>query len=580
MRQTSSCEFSYSTQTRSINEALLVESERRSRRLAEADAIANRFADNEVSLQFAEIAGDVITEDELFDRNQTVDFGYAGGARFWQSLDANFDVDSDGAVEQMQNPMMMQRRWSRGSTATPEAMSFYVQMNGRGGSSRGRGSQAAQLGDIQQTQESSLWGANAPTSISHFGRVDSKSLQRRDVTINGLTSDGKLMVVNGMSDDEVDQLNQLAGVRMFGQAISGETGFWDPVILTDQDGKAEIEITMPAVSTAWKLSASAISADTLAGSESVDLVTRKTLFGQLRVPQAFTVGDKADIRVEVHNSLEGPRTINVALKATMGSQSLEQNKTIEVKDAGIETLTFPVEIVESDQVQFALTIGSEGEAGDSYVSTADVLPYGFPVYQTASGSASQNTLAMIQLEPNQKTRGQSLELMIGGDRRQSLLDSLVRGETFLPVRCVPTSLLARSVSDCLGGVAVLNSIRRSAPQDSPEGAQVSGIIAGAVSHLIASQRDDGGWSLAGHSAGPADPISTARAMWALVHARRAGFAVPERQFELGIASLKKAFAGETDLNRQAVLLAALAECGAGDFALATRLYRERNRLDD
>ncbi|MDV6029297.1 MAG: tetratricopeptide repeat protein [Phycisphaera sp. RhM] len=577
MRQTSSCEFSYATETRSINEALLVEAERRSRRLAEADAIVDLFADNGVSLDFAEMAGDVITEDEPFNRNQTVDFGYAGGVTSWQSLDVNFDVDSDGAVEQMQEEFMMQQR---GSTATPEAMSFYAQMNRRGGALQGRGIQASQLGDRRWNQNSWFWGANAPASIRPFGRVDSKSLQRRDVTINGLTLDGKLVVVNGMSDDEVKQLNQFSGVRMFGQAISGETGFWDPVIVTDQDGKAEIEITMPAVSTAWKLSASAISKDTLAGSESVELTTRKTLFGQLRVPQAFTVGDKADIQVEVHNSLEGPRTLQVALKATMGNQSLEQNKTLEVKDSGIETLTFPIEIVESDQVQLVLTIASDGVAGDTYVSKTEVLPYGFPVYQTASGAASQNTLALIQLEPNQKARGQSLELMIGGDRQQSLLDSLLRGETYLPLRCVPTSLLSRNVSDCLGGVAMLNHLRRSAQQDSPEGAQVNGIVAGAVSHLIASQRDDGGWSLAGHSAGPADPISTARAMWALVHARRAGFAVPERQFELGVASLKKAFAEETDLNRQAVLLAALAECGAGDFALANRLYRERNRLDD
>ncbi|QDV45560.1 tol-pal system protein YbgF [Stieleria neptunia] len=577
IRQTSSCEFSYSTQTRSINEALLVESERRSRRLAEADAAANVFADGEVSLKFAEIAGDVITEDEPFGANQAEDFAYSGDVSSWQSLGVHFDVDNDALVQRMQSQIRMQQQSTGGTTATRRATSMYAQTGPLSGN---RGVQAGQLGDRQWAQDWSFWGAKAPASISKLGRVDSKSLQRRDVTINGLTLDGKLLVINGMSDDEVNQLNQLTGVRMFGQAISGETGFWDPVIVTDPDGKAEIEITMPADSTAWKLSASAISTDTLAGSQSVDLVTRKSLFGQLRVPQAFTVGDKADVRIEVHNSLEGPRTINVALKAAMGSRSLEQNKTLEVKDAGIETLTFPVEIAESDQVQFELTIRSEGVAGDTDVSTAEVLPYGFPVYQTASGVASQNTLALIQLEPNQKTRGQSLELMIGGDRQQSLLDSLVRAETYLPLRCFPTSLLDRSASDCLGGVAVLNHLRRSAQPDSPEGAQVSGIIAGAVSHLIASQRDDGGWSLAGHSAGPADPISTARAMGALVHARRAGFAVPERQFELGVASLKKAFAGATDLNRQAVLLAALAECGAGDFALANRLYRERNRLDD
>ncbi|WP_182868017.1 tetratricopeptide repeat protein [Rhodopirellula sp. JC639] len=535
MRQTSSCQFSYSTQTRSINEVLLVEAERESRRLAEAEALADVFKNNVADFESAWVAGDVIVEDEPFGGMQSAASGYSGGARFGRPFGTDSDVNGNGTLD----PFRIQQ---------------------------------ARIEEARGQQ------AQRPQLLSR--RVDGQSLQRRDITINGLTADGRFLVVNGMSDDEVAQLTRAGGVRMFAEAVRGETGFWDPVIVTDADGKGEIEITMPADSTAWTLRADAISIDALAGSDTVDLVTRKDLFGELRVPLALTVGDQADITAEVHNSLGGPRTINVTLKTTMGNQSLEQRQSIDVKDAGIETLTFPVEVVQADQVEFELTVQSDGIDTDRYVSVAEVLPYGYPVYQTASGTASQNTLAIVQLEADQTTRGQRLELMIGGQIHQLLLDSLLRGETFLPLRCAPTSMLDRSVAECMGGVAVLKSIRRSAQSDTPQAARVSDRIAAAVSQLVTSQRDDGGWSLTGNpTTGPADPITTARSMWALAEARNAGFAVPERQFELGVASLKKAFAEASDLNRQAVLLAAIAEGGSGDFALANRLYRERNRLD-
>ncbi|WP_167546677.1 tetratricopeptide repeat protein [Stieleria maiorica] len=579
MRQTSSCQFSYATQTRSINQALLVESERRSRRSAEADAVADLFANDAADFEYARIAGDLIVEDEPNSGARSGAFGYAGVARFGQTFGTNFDVDGNGTIDQLRDlqargQQALDPGATRGFDSSLQHMFFHKARNGRDGRSAAQYAQT-----MHRVPPPAPWSENLAKSIKASGRIDSQSLQRRDITINGLTADGRWLVVNGMSDDEVVQLASTDGVQMFAEALSGETGFWDPVVATDAEGKAEIEITMPADSTAWTLRADAISIDALAGSDAVDLVTRKDLFGQLRAPLALTVGDKADITAEVHNSLDGPRTVNVTLKSTMGDQSLEQRQRIEVKDAGIETLTFPVEVVQADRVQFELIVQSDGVDPDRYVSVAEVLPYGYPVYQTASGTASQNTLAIVQLDPDQKSRGQSLELMIGGQIHQTLLDSLLRAESFVPLRCFPTSLLDRSAADCMGGIAVLKSIRRSAQRDTPQAVRVSQQIAAAVSTLVASQRDDGSWSLGGDVTGPPDPISTARSMWALAEARRAGFAVPERQFESGVAFLKKAFADDPDLNRQAVLLAAIAECGSGDFALANRLYRERNRLD-
>lgn len=626
IRQTSSCTFNYAPQTRSINEALLVETERRSRRLAEAESLAERFANDG-----GNVDGGLPQDTELYSQRavQLPTFGFSdqwdqmpmsqsvGGVRGAQMSNVagvDFDVQmfSGGQAgfagrSSLPSPYYLQDDVqyfpSLPGQGRKVVQSYTVQIpyteqvmqNGRnvtvtrlrteerfrtvllGGSTGGQGSGASgqlpQLG-VQQLQQKNQafasWGAT---------QLDGQSLQRRDVTINGLTADGRLMVINGMKQNDVAKMTNAQGARILAGALVGETGFWDPVIATDQEGKAEVEITMPTQSTAWRLQVNAISAKALAGADSAELVTRKTLFGQITLPLAFTAGDKADLKVEVHNALEGARTIEVRLKATMGNQSLEQTQSISVDNAGIKSIEFPVEIVQSDEVRLELTVSTEDEPEDTSISTVEVLPYGIPVYQTASGTASQNTLALIKLENDQSTQGQSLELIIGGNINESLLDNMLGGDVLLPLRCIATSFLSRSVSDCMGGVALLESIRRSAQQDSPQATKINEMVAGAVSNLIASQRDDGDWGLSGNSNGPADAMISSRIMWALAAARKAGFAVPNRQFELGIAALKKAFAAESDLNRQSVLLSALAECGAGDFALANRLYRERNRLD-
>ncbi|MCA9137512.1 MAG: tetratricopeptide repeat protein [Planctomycetales bacterium] len=630
IRQTSSCTFRYTPRTRSINEALLAETERLARRRAEADALADRFGDQDQDGVTEMLAGDpndpffgnqVIARGSSLQQqiqrglqslDQSLDQSAALGAQVSGQFDVDFEARNDSGVQYgfagragLPSPYYLQddvqyfpstpgqRRQVLQSYTVQIPYTEQVIQNGRtvnvtrlrteervrtvllGGVAGAPNQQLPQFGSNQSQQY-----AKAFAFFSATRPLDNQSLQRRDVTFNGLTADGRLLVVNGMPQNDFVTLTNVQGARILAGVMAGETGYWDPVITTDEQGKAEVEITMPTESTAWRLQANAISAETLAGSESAEIVTRKTLFGQLTLPMAFTVGDKANLKVEIHNSLEGARVIDVRLKATSDNQSLEQTQSISVDDAGIKSIEFPVQIVESDELQFELTVSTKGEPQDTSVATVDVLPYGIPIYQTASGTASQNTLALIKLDNQQKSKGQSLELIIGGNINDSLLDSMLGGDLLVPQRCIATSYLSRSVSDCMAGVALLETIRRSAQQDSPQATKITEIVAGAISNLIASQRDEGDWGLSGKSDASADAMISARIMWALSGARKAGFAVPSLQFELGVAALKKSFAAESDLNRQSVILSALAECGAGDFALANRLYRERNRLDD
>ncbi|TWU06037.1 tetratricopeptide repeat protein [Stieleria varia] len=626
VRQASSCTFSYQTRTREINEALLVESRRLREELAERDALMTMGnVDNdgdgvlddpfgsiddlfgsgpEPNASAAAVAGDTIVGDfavsgnEPWDRADNNVFSVEGNMPL---PFPNASVFNDLSMSRMhQSSQQLQQAQSEYAGQAMPQMQMGHRFATPGLLDRTRQEIEAKrrevfaygMLDVERSsvsdapmgqQQANVWFNGTSNQQFDASFLSSQMLQRRDLTINGFTTAGKLIVLNGRGVDEVLQLTRKDGLQVIPLAATGETGFWDPADLTDEQGKAQIEITMPTDSTAWRLQAVAVNVDGLTGETTADVVTRKNLFGQMRLAAAFTVGDKSIVQAEVHSSLNGARSVDVTLKTTIGSTSIEQTKTVRIDGPSITPIGFPVEILDGQQAEFELRVVSKTDNADASLSdttqqTVPIEPYGLPVYQTASGTASQNTLALIDLADISGAQPRSLELLIGGNVNRSLLDSLLGGPDLLPLRCAATSVLRRSASDAMGGVALLEMVRRSIGADSPQATQLGDAISSAVSNLIASQRDDGGWNEITVGNSNPDPLLTARIMWALADARSAGFAVPNDAFDKGKAYLKTAFTKETRLDQQSILLSAMARCGCGDFALANRLHRERNRL--
>jgi alpha-2-macroglobulin len=175
----------------------------------------------------------------------------------------------------------------------------------------------------------------------------------------------------------------------------------------------------------------------------------------------------------------------------------------------------------------------------------------------------------------------ALEILIGADINRSLLESVVGGGYYPLLRCglPPGSPIERSISDVLGGIELSKMIGEARDANTPEAQGLNSRIVAGVTQLISAQHESGGWTWSGNaSVGEPDSQLSARIMWALSSARDAGHAVPNDSFEKGKAYLQSSFAGQSDLDRQTVLLHAMSVCGCGDFSFANRLYRERNRL--
>ena len=130
------------------------------------------------------------------------------------------------------------------------------------------------------------------------------------------------------------------GNLLINQVGNQETGYWNPLVNTDDKGEAKLKLTMPDQSTAWKILTRGVTEDTLAGQAEETLVVKQDLFGELKLPSAFTDGDEIEVPVLVHNDLLDKGEIEVTLRTVIGGKLMEETKKLRVEKRGIPGARF------------------------------------------------------------------------------------------------------------------------------------------------------------------------------------------------------------------------------------------------
>ncbi len=393
------------------------------------------------------------------------------------------------------------------------------------------------------------------------------------------------------------RLNE-SGAVLLPAVESHETAFWNPAVVTGQDGKATVTVTLPEKTTAWKILTKGVTAETLAGEAEGELTVKKDLFGELKLPLAFTEGDEAQIQATVHNDAVDKGPIEVTLKTTIGGKTVEEKKTLEA-GKGIHELSFKTSLarpaeearpaaqgeqaspVESLAVAFELTVKA-GEHSDVFRRSVPLEPYGMRVFATAGGTASSDTTVWVEPPADMPLEARTLEVIVGPNVEQSLLDILLAPAPLCQQDSARiASGLDTTASDLMAALALQKLIGATRQAGGPHAETLDGRVRASLSLLISSQNDDGGWSWTGKAAA-SNRYTSARMVWALSLARKAGYRVPDDAFEKALNYLngQVAATADSDYESKAILLHALSAAGRGDFTLANRLVRNRPALSN
>jgi 5-hydroxyisourate hydrolase-like protein (transthyretin family) len=199
-----------------------------------------------------------------------------------------------------------------------------------------------------------------------------------------------------------------------------ETLYWNPEVITDQNGQARLEIPMADSITTWRLTALASSADGRLGFTSQGLRVFQDFFVDVDLPVALTQGDQISIPVGVFNYLTEAQEVRLEVKPEPWFELLgETEQTLTIAANEIDVVYFPIRVntaVDSD----LSSLGRQGfqvtawgaKMSDAVRREVRVLPNGKEIRQTQSDWLRENKEISLDIPPEIIPRTAQVEVKI------------------------------------------------------------------------------------------------------------------------------------------------------------------------
>ncbi|MFQ3680872.1 Ig-like domain-containing protein [Roseiflexus sp.] len=360
-----------------------------------------------------------------------------------------------------------------------------------------------------------------------------------------------------------------------------DTAFWNPSLVTGDDGTAQFSVTLPDNLTTWRLTARAITADTLVGEQTVDIVASKPLLLRPTLPRALTVGDRPVLQAVVQN------TTNAAIEATVRivpgpaitiEGPVEQKVNVPANGTTLVRWQAGVNLPPGESDEAVLTLRASGGGYEDAVEAR--VPLRFLTTMEATASAGQvldQVIETVKLPPEKAAGDARIELEL----TPSLVAGIVQGVEQLAQ--APYLSSEATVSSFMPAAAAYRLLREAGFDDPQLRETLERSLQRGMQRLSALQQLDGGWGW--WRGEKSDPYLTAYAVQGLVEAQRAGFAIDQATLDRAVVYLGEALDASptsasilSDPNIRAYVLFVLGEAGKPDRGRAVNLYDERSKL--
>lgn len=363
-----------------------------------------------------------------------------------------------------------------------------------------------------------------------------------------------------------------------------DTAYWNPTVVTDEEGRAEVSLRLPDNLTTWRVEARGITARTEAGSASEQLTVSKPLLIRPVTPRFFTAGDNAAVAAEVHNNTGTAIGAEVRLQATGAAVGEAASTSVSVPAGGSRRISWTLKVGEVESVGLTFSVEGGGYRDASTPTIGTARDGGIPVhrYRAAATAATSGSLAepsmrteSISLPPRYDPQAGALDLTL----EPSLGSVIQRGlEAYEGNQYESTEYLASRLAVNAASLRVLL-----ASEGSNESLQASLEAAArdAIDKLEGRQDDSGGWGWWPSSS--TNSYLTAYALHALLQAQGAGFQVdPATMTDGGLylqaTLVQPASLAAEDLTRQTFILTVLSELGQAAPATLSQMAAQRDRL--
>ncbi|MDP6929434.1 MAG: alpha-2-macroglobulin family protein [Planctomycetota bacterium] len=352
-----------------------------------------------------------------------------------------------------------------------------------------------------------------------------------------------------------------------------ETGGWISAVTTDGRGKARVEFDLPDSTTAWKIKARGVTANSYVGEGEGGFKTTKQLQVSLVVPPVLTEGDEVQATARVHNLTGEDRDLKIELskKTSEGLVDVILDRTVSTKAHREGETGWKITAGGTAD----LILGMKAEAGaleDEVEVRVPVRPFGMEHRDGRSGSTTEQANFELSLPEDLEFGRLGMVIEIGPDPGRDLVAAAL-GAGYQPFNC--RQILATNLALASRGLAALRVLEYIEGRGSAERADVSqlrGVVASVLARLVSSQGKDGGLSWVGGKT--QDIVTTSQAAMFFALADRRGLPTAKPALNKAVEWLLRAIRSSRGPSRVHAAHG-LAVAGRAGFDALNALHRGR-----
>lgn len=361
-----------------------------------------------------------------------------------------------------------------------------------------------------------------------------------------------------------------------------DTAYYNPSVITDENGKASVKFTLPDNLTTWKAYAIAHTADSRFGAGEVEFLETKNVILRPVRPRFAVGGDEIKLGAIVHNYTNKRREFKVSLEGTGFEYMSDAEKKVTIDPDSSEKVIFPIKVDlinprnQKEDLTLHFTAESSINYRDSIKETIPVYAFGTPQTVTTAGSTDTETIEHILIPSEEDAPVGDIKLNISPTVATYLTDGLDYLAQF-PYGCAEqtaSSLLPNIVASRMNGFEAFRIWGEE---------ELKTNITEGFAKLYDFQKGDGGfgyWKNSRYSS----TYLTAYIVYVFNEAAESGYHVDEKVTERAVSYLKSELRKDNNeeiyisLARRAYILYVLSEVDEADESLLNNLYAQRIKL--
>jgi len=181
-----------------------------------------------------------------------------------------------------------------------------------------------------------------------------------------------------------------------------ETMLWQPALITDDNGVANLAVNFADSITTWRLSASANSRTGSLGGVTVPLKVFQDFFVDIDLPVTLTQNDAVAFPVAVYNYLKTPQSGKIEVQAEPWFSLLDEgglSRTLTLKPEEVTSVKFRIK---ANKIGWQpLTVNARGsKQSDAVKRTVEVVPDGEKVEKVVNDRLSGKITQVIDVPQN------------------------------------------------------------------------------------------------------------------------------------------------------------------------------------